>query len=73
MRSNMSAKEQIRELLKRVFDEGRVNAMQIFKGYAVETGMNGWHIIPFGEQPPRHIGNSVAEVSEWVEMVKEER
>ncbi len=65
----MNAKQQVRELLKTVFDSGDVNAMQIWKGYSATTDQTGWHYQNFGRSEHHYMGKSVAEVREYVEEV----
>ncbi len=62
----MNAKQQIANLLKTIYDEGEVNAMQIWKGYDAATGQNGWHYKNFGRSDAQYMGKSVAEVKEFV-------
>lgn len=66
----MAAAQKIKEMLKEVYDDGEVNAMQINKGYDASTGRTGWHIQRFGEFS-EYIGASVAEVREFVDEVAE--
>lgn len=66
----MSAKQTIKEMLKGIYDDGEVNAMQIWKGYDVGTGRNGWHYKEFGRSEAHYLGKSVEEAREYVEDVK---
>jgi hypothetical protein len=63
----MNAKQQVKELLKTVFDSGDVEAMAIWKGYDVMTGQNGWHYKKFNSSSANYMGKSVAEVKEYVD------
>lgn len=63
----MSAKQQIKNLLKTVFDSSDVNAMEIWKGYSATTGMVGWHYKWFGRSEHHYMGKSVAEAEQYVE------
>jgi hypothetical protein len=69
----MNAKEQIRAMLKKVYDDGEVNAMQIWKGYSSYTMRNGWHYQEFGRSETSYLGKSVAEAHEYIEDVKASR
>ena len=69
----MNAKQQIKDMLKEVYDDGDVNAMQIWKGYDVSTGRTGWHYKWFGRSEAHYMGNSVAEAREYIEDVKSTR
>lgn len=66
----MNAGRQITAMLKEVYDDGEVNAMQIWKGYDVGTGRNGWHYKEFGRSEAHYLGKSVEEAREYVEDVK---
>lgn len=68
----MNAAQQIREMLKEVYEDGDVNAMQIWKGYDAGTGRTGWHYRWFGCSA-QYMGNSVAEAREYIEDVKSTR
>ena len=69
MSAKMNAKETIREMLKGIYDDADVNAMQIWKGYDVSTGRTGWHIQWFGTSGAEYIGGSVSEVEDFVNEV----
>lgn len=66
----MNAGQQITAMLKEVYGDGEVNAMQIWKGYDVGTGRNGWHYKEFGRSEAHYLGKSVEEAREYVEDVK---
>lgn len=65
-------KAKIREMLKEIYPDAEVNAMEIWKGYSASTGFHGWHIRPFGERA-WFAGKSVAEVMRHIEEIKEGR
>lgn len=69
----MNAMMKIKTMLKEIYDDGDVNAMEIFKGWTVETGLNGWHYRKFGRSEHLFMGKSVAEAREYVEDVKATR
>ena len=71
--SKATAKEMVKALLKTVYIDGDVNAMQIWKGYEPSTGRTGWHIQWFGTPGAEYIGGSVSEVEEFVNEVAELR
>lgn len=64
---------QVKNILKTVYEEGDVNAMTIFKGFAVDTGETGWHYKRFGRSEHHYMGKSVDDVKEYVAEVKEYR
>ena len=66
----MNAKQQIREMLKEMMPEGEANACEIFKGFAVDTGENGWHYKHFGRSEHHYMGKSLREAKEFVEEDK---
>jgi hypothetical protein len=66
----MNAKQQIKNLLREVYAEGDVNAMEIFKGFAVDNGQVGWQYRKFGRSEYHCMGKSVAEAKEYVEDMK---
>jgi len=68
-----NAKAQVKKELKKAFDSGRVEAMEVFKGFAVDTGATGWHYKEFGRSEHHYMGKSVEDVKEYVEQVKEYR
>ena len=63
---SISAKAQVKEELKKAFDAGDVEAMEVFKGFAVDTGEVGWHYRWFGRSEHHFMGKSVAAVKEYV-------
>jgi len=65
----MNAAQKITEMLKEVYEDGEVNAAEIWKGYDAATGRTGWHYVGFGSNA-QYMGNSIKEVEEWVEDVK---
>lgn len=68
----MSAKSVIREALGKVYGKPEATAMNIFKGYDVGTGRDGWHFVPFG-RTATHLGKSQAEALEMIEQIAEEK
>lgn len=68
--ARQTAEQQIRSMLKEVYEEGRVNAAQIFKGYAHDTFQSGWHLRFFGRSEHIFMGTSVAEVSAYCDDVR---
>lgn len=64
------ATETVKALLKTIYEDADVNAMQIWKGYDVSTGRNGWHYKEFGRSEAHYLGKSVEEAREYVEDVK---
>ena len=69
----MNTKQQVKELLKTVYDAGDVNAMHIWKGFSATTGETGWHFQEFGRSEHHYMGKSVAEVQQYVDEVEIER
>ena len=69
----MNAKQQVKELLKSVYDSGDVNAMEIWKGYSATTGQNGWHYKWFGRSEVHYLGKSVEEARQSVAEIAESR
>lgn len=65
--------ETVKALLKTIYEDADVNAMQIWKGYDVSTGRTGWHIQWFGTSGAEYIGGSVSEVEDFVNEVAELR
>ena len=65
----MNARQAVITELKRAYDEGRVNAMSIRKGYDASTGQNGWHWQDFGRSEVHFMGKSVSEVREYIDEV----
>ena len=65
----MNAKQQIIESLKNAYNEGEVNAMTVFKGFAVDTGLNGWHFNKFGRSEHIYLGNSVSEAKNTIQEI----
>ena len=68
----MKAVEKIREMLKGVYPDAEVNAMEIWKGYSSSTERTGWHIRQFGELA-QFAGKSVEEVENYLQEIKEGR
>lgn len=66
----MNAMTKIKNMLKEVYEDGVVNAMEVFKGYAVDTGLNGWHYRHFGRSEHIFLGSSVDEARETVDELK---
>ena len=69
----MNAKQQVKELLKTVYDAGDVSAMHIWKGFSATTGETGWHFQEFGRSEHHYMGKSVAEVQQYVDEIEIER
>lgn len=69
----MNAEQQIVAMLKEIYEAGDVNAMQIWKGYDVSTGRNGWHYKHFGRSEALCMGASVDEAREYADEVKATR
>lgn len=69
----MNAQQKIREALKEAYDDSRVNAMEVFKGYAADTGMTGWHFRDFGRSESVFLGTSVYEAKETVQEIIDTR
>lgn len=69
----MNAMNTIKNMLKEVYEDGDVNAMQVFKGFAVDTGQSGWHFRKFGRSEHVYLGKSVAEAREAIDEIKEYR
>ena len=67
----MSAKEQIRKMLKEIMPDGDANACQIWKGYSASTLENGWHYQQFGRSEAHYMGKSLDEARQYVEDDKE--
>lgn len=65
--SKQTAKQQVIDLLKTIYEDGEVNAMTVWKGYDAMTGQTGWHYRWFGRSDAQYMGNSVAEVKEYVD------
>ena len=63
----------IKNMLKEVYEDGDVNAMQIWKGYDAGTHSTGWHYRFFGRSDAHYMGKSVSEAAEYIEQVKESR
>jgi len=71
--ARQTAKQQVIEMLKDVYEDGDVNAATIFKGYAHDTFQNGWHLRFFGRSDHIFMGTSVAEVSAYCDDVRTNR
>lgn len=69
----MNAKQQIIQALKTAYSEGDVNAMQILKGFAADTGLTGWHFKKFGRSEHICLGNSVAEAKTTIQEIIDSR
>ena len=69
----MNAKQQIMTMLKEVYEDGEVNAMEVFKGFAPDTGVTGWHFRKFGRSNHVYLGNSVSEARIAIDEIKESR
>lgn len=67
----MNAMNAIKNMLKEVYEDGDVNAMEIFKGFAVNTGQSGWHFRQFGRLELTYLGKSVVEARETINEIKE--
>lgn len=67
------AMQKIREMLKEIYPDGEVNAMQIAKGWNVSTGRTGWHATEFGRSDAMYMGKSLKEVAEFIDAVKSGR
>lgn len=68
--ARQTAEQKIREMLKEVYEEGDVNAAQVFKGYAHDTFQSGWHLRWFGRSEHIFMGTSVAEVTAYCDDVR---
>lgn len=62
------SKYRIKQALKRIWDEGDVNASHIYKitGSTKMHSDYGWYVKPFGEQA-QWLGNTVSDVLEEIE------
>ena len=70
----MNAQQKIREILTETYgDEGRVSAMEIWKGYHESSMRVGWHMRDFGRNDVHYMGKSVSEVQLWADDVAEYR
>ena len=69
----MNAKQQIMTMLKEVYEDGEVNAMEVFKGFALDTGETGWHFRKFGRSNHVYLGKSVSEARIVIDAIKEIR
>ena len=65
----MNAGQKITAMLNEVYEDGEVNAAQIWTGYDVGTGRTGWHVQWFNSTAT-YLGKPVAEVREFVEDEK---
>ena len=63
------SREMVTELLKMVYDEKDVDAMQIWHGYEISTGQTGWHIQWAGTQGAQYIGANRREVADFVDEI----
>ena len=64
----MNAAKTVRMLMKKIYDDGEVNAASIWKGYDAFTGRTGWHYQGFNESA-QAIGKNLDEVQEYVEDI----
>lgn len=71
--ARQTAEQQIREMLKEVYEDGDVNAALVFKGYAHDTNQSGWHLRFFGRSDHIFMGASVTEVSAFCDDVSASR
>ena len=69
----MNAEQQIIKELKTAYNAGEVNAMEVFKGFAVDTGETGWHFKKFGRSEHIYLGNSVAEAKTTIQEIVDSR
>lgn len=69
----MNAKQQVINALKTAYESGEVNAMEVFKGYAVDTGLSGWHFRKFGRSSHVFLGTSVTEAQETIQEIVDSR
>ena len=69
----MNAEQQIIKALKTAYPEGEVNAMEVIKGFAVDTGETGWHFKKFGRSEHIYLGNSVAEAKTTIQEIIDSR
>jgi hypothetical protein len=69
----MNYAEKIKNMLEEVYEDGDVNAMQIWKGFDVGTGRTGWHYRWFGRSDAQYLGKSIKEAREYIEDVKSTR
>lgn len=69
----MNAQQKIRQALRTAYDEGEANAMEVFKGYAVDTGETGWHCRKFGRSNHMYLGKSVTEAQETIDDLVDSR
>ncbi len=69
----MNAEQKIKKALLKVWDEGKVNASRVFKGY--DRAFYGWHVVPFGSTG-HYLGDNLAEaleeIDQWAEAKKEQ-
>jgi hypothetical protein len=68
----MNAGQKVVKMLKEVYEDGEVNAAQVWKGYDNGTGREGWHYQGFNENA-QYLGKNLAEVQEYVEDVSASR
>jgi len=68
-----SAEQKIREMLKEVYEEGDVNAAEIFKGFAIDTGKSGWHLRFFDRSDHIYLGANITEVELYLDDIASER
>ena len=63
----MKAVDKIRLALKQLKGDGYANACQIWKGYDVATGQNGWHYVPFGKTAI-YLGTNVKQIMQDLQL-----
>jgi hypothetical protein len=68
----VNAQENIRTNLNRIMDDGQVNATAVWKGYSRDTGLWGWHYVPFG-QSAVFLGNSLTAALAAIDDIATER
>ena len=69
---NTNTKRKIQEALKQFMTEGDANACNVFKGYDVASGKDGWHYTPFGGIAV-YLGKSEGEALETIEDIANSR
>jgi hypothetical protein len=68
------AEKQIRKAMRKIYDEGAVNAAQVYKGtdYDGTNVRTGWFFRLFG-RTPTHLGKSVEEALGTIEDIRASR
>ena len=69
----MNTEQAIREAAKAIYSEGDANALEIFKGYAVDNGQTGWQMREFGRSEHTFLGHSKSEALATIEDIATER